>query len=418
MRIVENAIFKVIIIGKERVQKDSLIKGISKKHRKDAKDIIGAFFQDYKVEKYNKVYTLQLWDLKAEKKFESLYRRYFRGAAGTILIFNPSDPETFNYCKEQLIRIRKHVRNICPFILIGNKIEQSEKEMEYNNEDYVQFAKEEGALGYIELTEDKINGFKEVLNILLETLIHLEILNLSDKDLNLKIVLLLLTYHELSLAQLSNYLGKSKATISRYTRNLIRLGIIKSYTKKDEVTPGSIDKKYYAFNDQFIYNPEVLRFKSFDTTSGKDITRLQFELRKRLFLFSLYGELDQLWRNFIQDFPKGREGLTALTFLSLNESKSSEKYINIINTILQASMSLHFITESQYLQLQNLRKEFNEKFNQILEKEKEVQSQKEKSYIYIDMILPFLQLMNIEKSDLETRMETLNSLGKIFTNKF
>ncbi|MEJ2248508.1 MAG: GTP-binding protein, partial [Candidatus Lokiarchaeota archaeon] len=406
----ENAAFKIIIIGKENVGKDSLIKSIAKSHIKDRKDIVGAFFQDYKIQKYNNTYTLYLWDLKAEEKFETLYRRYFRGAAAAILIFDPTDLKTFDYCKKQLIQIRKNVRNICPFILIGNKVNQSENQQENIEDKYVQFAKEEGAIGYVKLTNRKIDGFKEALSRVLDTLIDLSVLNLFTNDLNLKIIMLLSTYRELSLAGISNYLNKSKATISRYTRKLRYFGLVKSYTKEDEITPGSIDKKYYAINEKSIYNPDILTFESFNRSSGKEITKLQFELRKKLFFLSLYGEIDKIWQNFIQSFPKGKEGLTALTFLSLNQSKSSEIYTNIINTILQSSMNLHFITENQYVQLQDLRKEFNKKLNQILSKEE----RKQKSYIYMDMVLPLLQLMNIEKSDHKKRLETINSLSNEF----
>jgi hypothetical protein len=134
------------------------------------------------------------------------------------------------------------------------------------------------------------------------------------------------------------------------------------------------------------------------------------ELRKKVFLLSVYEELNKLLQTFIEDFPKGKQGLTALTFLSLKQSKSSEIYSNIINTILETSMSLHFITEKQYKQLQSLRKEFTEKFDQILENDND----SPKKFIYFETVMPVLRLMNIEAPDHKKSLETLKWLTRRF----
>ena len=58
-------------------------------------------------------------------------------------------------------------------------------------------------------------------------------------------------YKELNLKNLTYNLGKNKATLSRHTRDLIKLGLIKSYSKEDEVQPGNIKRKYYRLSDNF-----------------------------------------------------------------------------------------------------------------------------------------------------------------------
>jgi len=401
--------FKIIIIGKENVGKTSLLKEFSESFI-NQKDKIGVEFYKHKINRYGNDYFLQFWDFKADKKFEFLHSKYFEGTNAAILIFDPSDPETFDYCKKELITIRENINNICPFILIANIGNHSEGRGTINRKQYLEFAKNEGATSYVELSENKIKEFREAIYKILDVLIDLKALELFKNDLNLKIIMLLSTYKELSLAEISNYLKKSKATMSRYTRRLIYLGIIKSYTKEDEKTPGSIAKKYYALNKESLYNPEIFTYESFDTSSGKDIMKLRMELRKKVFLLSVYEELNKLLQTFIEDFPKGKQGLTALTFLSLKQSKSSEMYSNIINTILETSMSLHFITEKQYKQLQSLRKDFTEKFDQILENDNDFP----KKFIYFETVMPVLRLMNIETPDHKKSLETLKWLTRRF----
>ncbi len=401
--------FKIIIIGKENAGKTSLLNEFLESFI-NQKDKIGVEFYKHKINRYGNDYFLQFWDFKADKKFEFLHSKYFEGTNAAILIFDPSDPKTFEYCKKELINIRENIDNICPFILIANKKNKSESKETTNRRDYIEFAKNEGATSYVELSENKTKEFKEAINKMLDVLIDLKALELFKNDLNLKIIMLLSTYKELSLAEISNYLKKSKATMSRYTRRLIYLGIIQSYTKEYEITPGSIDKQYYALNKESLYNPEIFTYESFDTSSGKDIMKLRMKLRKKVFLLSIYEELNKLLQTFIEDFPKGKQGLTALTFLSLKQSKSSEMYSNIINTILETSMSLYFITEKQYKQLQSLRKDFTEKFDRILENDEDSQ----KKYIFFDMVMPFLRLMNIEGPDHKKSLETINWLTKRF----
>jgi Ras-related protein Rab-7A len=89
---------KIIIIGDSGVGKTSLIESFNfKKISRSAKPTIGAEFTKKKVRLASSgvEVNLQIWDTAGQERFQSLCTSFYRGSDGCVLVFDISQPESY-----------------------------------------------------------------------------------------------------------------------------------------------------------------------------------------------------------------------------------------------------------------------------------------------------------------------------------
>jgi len=122
-------ILKVVLIGDGGVGKTAIrVQYIHKRFTNNYKTTIGADFitKEVQVEK-GKAVSMQIWDTAGQERFQSLGIAYYRGADACIIVFDVTDPESFNnvlhWEHEFINKAGLKDPSTYPFILLGNKID-------------------------------------------------------------------------------------------------------------------------------------------------------------------------------------------------------------------------------------------------------------------------------------------------------
>ncbi|MFW9881021.1 MAG: Rab family GTPase [Candidatus Thorarchaeota archaeon] len=162
-------VFKILVLGAPGVGKTTLINNYSDKpFQENTASKVGVnFFIKYEIIDGHK-YTMQFWDFLDEEKFGSLHTLYYKGASAIFLIFDLSEPNTFDYIKKYLSKVRKEGQlTQCPTLLIGNKLDLVLSEDKIDREMYYEFVRQEGLLGYIETSMNNLESIiKEIPKII------------------------------------------------------------------------------------------------------------------------------------------------------------------------------------------------------------------------------------------------------------
>jgi small GTP-binding protein len=383
---------KILVVGASGVGKTTLLEKVIKvKPQKGTAKTIGVTFYQHEVRVDDKKYTLQFWDFVGNEKFEFLFRNYVKGTNAAIIIFDWSRIESFIYAQAYLKMIREEIESNIPFLIVGNKIDLVDDLDSFDRSAINDLFDEEGGF-YIECSMNNTENFEKAILELIHRINELKLLEVFGKDINLKILVALNMYSELTLNKLASLTNKSKATLSRYTRSLINSGVIKSYSKEKEKQPGSIKKKYYTTDFDLDTNLKDIDFSNMENKSGKEIFSLRAELNRKLYTIMIYEQFSQILNSLIDKFPGGRRTTTPIILSSLMGTKRKKNVNKIIDLFIKLSINLRFLNENQYNKLESLKREFYLKFNKILEED----DGSKKNYVYIDAVLPILQLMELE----------------------
>ncbi|MDH5646199.1 MAG: GTP-binding protein [Candidatus Heimdallarchaeota archaeon] len=116
-------IHKIMLLGEGGVGKTSLRKTyLGENFKDDYSMTIGADFAVKRVEMDGMEIVAQIWDLAGQPRFKTIREVYYPGTAGVLLVFDLTNPYTFeqvlNWLQEML---ESNQNKIVPMILIGNK---------------------------------------------------------------------------------------------------------------------------------------------------------------------------------------------------------------------------------------------------------------------------------------------------------
>jgi len=80
-------------------------------------------YMDAKNEKTGKVerIRLEIWDTAGQERFKAITRSYLRGAEGILLVYDITDPPSFDDVKSWMDQIEKFATEVCDKVLVGNK---------------------------------------------------------------------------------------------------------------------------------------------------------------------------------------------------------------------------------------------------------------------------------------------------------
>jgi small GTP-binding protein len=142
---------KVLLTGAAAVGKTSLVQRfIKNRFQANYKLTVGVDILTKDVEfRQGEIATLSIWDIGGQQRFEFIRSTFYKGAAGTLLVFDLTREQTYTEIRKWLTEIRQFAGPI-PFVLIGNKADLIEDVgVVIDRDEARSFAESEGSI-YIE----------------------------------------------------------------------------------------------------------------------------------------------------------------------------------------------------------------------------------------------------------------------------
>jgi len=142
---------KVLLTGAAAVGKTSLVQRfIKNRFQANYKLTVGVDILTKDVEfRQGEIATLSIWDIGGQQRFEFIRSTFYKGAAGTLLVFDLTREQTYTEIRKWLTEIRQFAGDI-PFVLIGNKADLIEDVgMVIDRDEARNYAENEGSI-YIE----------------------------------------------------------------------------------------------------------------------------------------------------------------------------------------------------------------------------------------------------------------------------
>eukprot|EP00617_Octactis_speculum_P003894 CAMPEP_0185778624 /NCGR_PEP_ID=MMETSP1174-20130828/93048_1 /TAXON_ID=35687 /ORGANISM="Dictyocha speculum, Strain CCMP1381" /LENGTH=210 /DNA_ID=CAMNT_0028467413 /DNA_START=41 /DNA_END=673 /DNA_ORIENTATION=+ len=125
----KKVLLKVIILGDSGVGKTSLMNQyVNKRFTQQYKATIGADFLTKEVMIDDKLVTIQIWDTAGQERFQSLGVAFYRGADACILVYDITNPKSFDrlsvWRSEFLSQASPSDPESFPFVVLGNKVDR------------------------------------------------------------------------------------------------------------------------------------------------------------------------------------------------------------------------------------------------------------------------------------------------------
>lgn len=118
---------KIIIIGEPSVGKTSLRRAyLGEKFRTNYIATIGADFSFKQIRINDDQINTSIWDLAGQKEtFRNVHPQYYRGSAGALVVYDVTDPISFNSVTDWLEKYHSLTgeSSKCPVLIVGNKID-------------------------------------------------------------------------------------------------------------------------------------------------------------------------------------------------------------------------------------------------------------------------------------------------------
>ncbi|XP_039257335.1 ras-related protein Rab-10-like [Styela clava] len=158
-------LFKLLLIGDSGVGKTCVLFRFSD----DAFNTtfistIGIDFKIKTVELNGKKIKLQIWDTAGQERFHTITTSYYRGANGIMLVYDITNPKSFDNISKWLRNIEEHASEDVERMLLGNKCDMEEKRM-ISKERGEQIAREHGIKFYETSAKNNINIEKAFMTL-------------------------------------------------------------------------------------------------------------------------------------------------------------------------------------------------------------------------------------------------------------
>ena len=123
-----NYLLKFIIVGDSSVGKSNLLmKFAYNKVNEDYQATVGVEFAAKNIEIEQKIFRVQVWDTAGQENFRSITRAYYKNSVCAMIVYDISNEKTFESVKSWLEDIRNQSPKSVLLILVGNKIDLSDK---------------------------------------------------------------------------------------------------------------------------------------------------------------------------------------------------------------------------------------------------------------------------------------------------
>jgi small GTP-binding protein len=134
--------FKFIIIGDHEVGKTSIVRRfVDERFNADYRATIGLNIIPHDFDAFGNRISLSLWDIGAQQYFKRYRKTYYNGAQAAFIVFDLTNPESFENIKVWHNELKEFIENKdMPIIIIGNKADLVE-DREISPQDGLKIAK-------------------------------------------------------------------------------------------------------------------------------------------------------------------------------------------------------------------------------------------------------------------------------------
>jgi len=150
-------LFKLLLIGDSGVGKTCVLFRFSDDtFNTTFISTIGIDFKIKTVELQGKKIKLQIWDTAGQERFHTITTSYYRGANGILLVYDITNPKSFDNISKWLRNINEHASEDVERMLIGNKCDMEEKRL-ISKERGEKVAEENGIKFYETSAKENVN---------------------------------------------------------------------------------------------------------------------------------------------------------------------------------------------------------------------------------------------------------------------
>eukprot|EP01017_Pseudomicrothorax_dubius_P005309 TRINITY_DN11310_c0_g1_i1.p1 TRINITY_DN11310_c0_g1~~TRINITY_DN11310_c0_g1_i1.p1 ORF type:complete len:242 (+),score=33.41 TRINITY_DN11310_c0_g1_i1:61-726(+) len=156
-------LFKFIVIGNANSGKSCFLHYLlENKFKRNSSHTIGVEFGSKIIKIGSKTVKLQIWDTAGQERFRAVARTYYRGALGALILYDITNPDSYNSLSQWIKDARDLARpDICIFV-IGNKSDLKDQR-QVSNVEAAKFCQENG-VSFLEASaltgENVIEGFQ------------------------------------------------------------------------------------------------------------------------------------------------------------------------------------------------------------------------------------------------------------------
>ncbi|CAE8692317.1 unnamed protein product [Polarella glacialis] len=140
--------FKLVLLGDASVGKSSiLLRFLQNKFSEGLETTVGAAFSTKTIECRGRQIKFEIWDTAGQERFRSLAPMYYRGASAAIVVYDQTNPLTFERAQEWVRQVNSTSTN--PNIVIAlaaNKADLPAEKRQVPLERAESFAEQEGLL--------------------------------------------------------------------------------------------------------------------------------------------------------------------------------------------------------------------------------------------------------------------------------
>ena len=151
--------YKIIVCGDPNVGKTStVLRFTDNAFKRSYIPTIGVNISEKTVQYKDAQIKFVLWDIAGQEKFQKMRTYFYKGADGQLLVFDLTNPETFENVAKWQADIRNCLNNDLPGLILGNKNDLVDQRKVNENE--IKKLAEQLKLGYFEtsaLTGDKVH---------------------------------------------------------------------------------------------------------------------------------------------------------------------------------------------------------------------------------------------------------------------
>ncbi|CAG5091559.1 Oidioi.mRNA.OKI2018_I69.PAR.g13132.t1.cds [Oikopleura dioica] len=164
-------LFKLLLIGDSGVGKTCVLFRFSDDtFNTTFISTIGIDFKIKTVELQGKKIKLQIWDTAGQERFHTITTSYYRGANGILLVYDITQPKTFDNISKWLRNINEHASEDVERMLIGNKCDMEDKRL--ISEERGKKVAEENGIKFFETSAKENINIELAFNTLAEDILN------------------------------------------------------------------------------------------------------------------------------------------------------------------------------------------------------------------------------------------------------